>query len=555
MSATRRAPRARKTSPAATSTTGAPRPPQPNFRVLALAAVIIAAGAWAYSNSFGGVFVLDDVRAIVRNTTIRTLWPLSVPLSPPSESTVSGRPVANLSFALSAALADEPAAAAPARGGAPGQLAALDSAPFHAGNLLIHLAAALALFGVVRQTLLSPRLRDRFEAAAPWLAFAVALLWVVHPLHTSAITYIVQRVESLMGLFYLLTLYCAIRASEGPGRVWAAAAAVAACAAGMGTKETMVTAPLMVALWDYLFGGSEKGRPTKIRWRLVGALAATWLLLAFLVSREFRGPSVDLSPGTIWLYLRTQAEVIVHYLRLAFYPSPLVFFYDWPLVPAPIWMAWQAALLTALVALTAAGIRTRQPAAFLGAWFFLILASSSSVLPIVTEVAAEHRMYLPLAAVVASVVIGFHLGVTRFMGRWTRAAAGAAAVALIVAAGTLGAVTFARNAVYASAEGLWADTVAKRPEDPRPRVAYAEALARAGRVSEAETQLWRAVELAPGDPTARVRLGSVLAQQSRYEQAAAQFNAALALRPGDVDALRFLGEIDAIQRRERRGVR
>jgi Flp pilus assembly protein TadD len=81
-------------------------------------------------------------------------------------------------------------------------------------------------------------------------------------------------------------------------------------------------------------------------------------------------------------------------------------------------------------------------------------------------------------------------------------------------------------------------------------VAYAEALARAGRVSEAESQLWRAVELAPGDPTARVRLGSVLAQQSRYEQAAAQFNAALALRPGDVDALRFLGEISAIQRRD-----
>ena len=72
---------------------------------------------------------------------------------------------------------------------------------------------------------------------------------------------------------------------------------------------------------------------------------------------------------------------------------------------------------------------------------------------------------------------------------------------------------------------------------------------------EAETQLWRAVELAPQDPIARVRLGSVLAQQSRYEQAAAQFNAALALRPGDVDALRFLGEIYAIQRRERRGVR
>ncbi len=536
MSATRRAPRARKTRPAETPPRDASRPPRERLLTLALVAVILAAGAGAYSNRFGGVFLLDDVRAIVRNPTIRALWPLSVPLSPPSESTVAGRPVANLSFALSYAMGAEPA-------------------PFHAGNLFVHLAAAIALFGVVRRTLLSPRLRDRFEAAAVWLACAVALLWVVHPLHTSAVTYIVQRVESLMGLFYLLTLYCAIRASDGPRRPWWAAAAVASCAAGMGTKETMVTAPIMVALWDYLFGAPEKGRPAGIRRGLLGALAATWLLLAFLVSREFRGPSVDLSPAMIWVYLRAQAEVVVHYLRLALYPSPLVFFYDWPLAPAPLWKAWQAAVLAAAAALTAIGVWKRHPASSAGAWFFLILAPSSSVLPIVTEVAAEHRMYLPLAAVAAAIVIGAHLGVTRFWGGWTRAAAGVAAVALVVAAGTLGTVTFARNAVYASAEGLWADTVAKRPEDPRSRVAYAEALARAGRVSEAESQLWRAVELAPDDPVARVRLGSVLAQQSRYEQAASQFNAALALRPGDVDALRFLGEIDAIQRRERRGVR
>jgi Flp pilus assembly protein TadD len=159
-------------------------------------------------------------------------------------------------------------------------------------------------------------------------------------------------------------------------------------------------------------------------------------------------------------------------------------------------------------------------------------------------------MYLPLAAVAAAIVLGAHLAVTRFMGHWTRPAAGAAAVVLLITVGALGAATRARNAVYASAEGLWADTVAKRPEDPRPRVAYGEALARAGRLSEAETQLWRAVELAPDGPVARVRLGSVLAQQSRYEQAVAQLNAALALRPADVDAHRFLGEIYAIERRD-----
>ena len=168
--------------------------------MLLLAAVVVAAGAWAYSSSFPGVFVLDDVRAIVQNSTIRTLWPLSTPLWPPSKSTVAGRPVANLSFAISYALAPAAVAGTTGTPGASGVPIAMDATAFHVGNLLIHLAAALVLFGVVRRTLVSQRLQARFGAAAPWIGLVVALAWVVHPLQTSAVTYIVQRVESLMGL-------------------------------------------------------------------------------------------------------------------------------------------------------------------------------------------------------------------------------------------------------------------------------------------------------------------------------------------------------------------
>jgi tetratricopeptide (TPR) repeat protein len=522
---------------------------QPRHLVLALAAFIVAAGAWASWPSFGGVFVLDDERAIVRNQTIRALWPLGVPLSPPSESTVAGRPVANLSFALSYAMA----ARAPADGGtsAPRQPAGIDPKPFHAGNIGIHLAAALALFGIARRTLLSPRLRDRLGKAAPWIAFAIALVWVVHPLQTSAVTYVVQRVESLMGLFYLLTLYCAIRAGDGARRGWWAEAAVVSCAAGMATKETMVTAPIAVALWDWTFREPAGGRTSRVRWGLAGALAATWLLLAFVVTRQFRAPSIDLSPTTIWLYVRTQAEVVVHYVRLAVFPSPLVFLYDWPLTPAPIWRAWQAALLAGLVVLTGVGMVKRRPAAFIGAWFFLILAPSSSVLPIITEVAAEHRMYLPLGAVVSAVVLGVYVAGTRLVGRWKRAALVAAAMVCALLVGALGLEARARSRVYWSAVDLWGDTVAKRPDDPRPLVAYGEALGKADRLAEAEAQLKRATELAPQDTFARTRLGSVLARQGKYEEAVVELDAALALQPGNIDAHRFLAEIHAIERRDR----
>jgi len=355
----------------------------------------------------------------------------------------------------------------------------------------------------------------------------------------------------------------------------------------------MVTAPIMVALWDHLFGVPRAGRSGRVRWGLVVGLAATWVVLGALVANEHRGPSISLAPAAAWAYLLTQAGVVVHYLGLAFVPSPLVFLYDWPLSPSLAAVGWQAALLMGLVILTGVGIARRHPASFLGAWFFLILAPSSSVLPVVTEVAAEHRMYLPLAAVIAAVVTGLYVAGGRMVsgsseappqtaegssvapggsslvarGRnlphssrswhWktSRTAAAAAGIAVVLVVGALGVETRARNRVYWSAEGLWRDTVNKRPGDVRPRVAYGDALASADRLPEAEAQLQAAVALAPGDPVARVRLGAVLARQGRFDAAIPHLDHALTLRPGDVDAHRFLAEIYAVQRQDQLAVR
>ena len=262
---------------------------------------------------------------------------------------------------------------------------------YHALNLAIHLAAALALFGIVGRTLRSAPLAQAFGGASTPLAFVVALVWTVHPLQTESVTYVVQRVESLMGLFYLLTLYCAIRAAEGGGR-WTAAA-IGACALGMGTKEVMVTAPLMVWLWDRTFLG---GAP-RSRWPLYAGLAATWLVLAALMAAPSQartvlgllagssaaGPSIG--PGEQWApwsYMLTQATVVVHYLRLALLPSPLVFdYYDWPQARSlgDVWP--QAALLDALAIGTLVAIVRGHPIGFAGAWFFAILAPTSSFIP------------------------------------------------------------------------------------------------------------------------------------------------------------------------------
>jgi hypothetical protein len=156
---------------------------------------IVAAAIVAYHNSFSGPFVLDDHPVIEGNRTIRVLWPLWVPLSPPQAdgSTAAGRPLMNLTLAMNYAL-----------GGT-------NVRGYHAVNLLIHILAGLTLFGVVRRTfLLAARPEYGGDAVLP--AFCVALLWSLHPLNTAAVTYLSQRAEALVGLAYLLTLYCFIRA-------------------------------------------------------------------------------------------------------------------------------------------------------------------------------------------------------------------------------------------------------------------------------------------------------------------------------------------------------
>ncbi len=166
----------------------------PQQVVFLAAGLVVLAAVAAFSNSFTGPFVFDDLEAITDNPTIRQLWPIWKPLCPPSGGeTVSDRPVLNLSLAINYAVSG------------------CDVRGYHVTNLAIHLLAALLLFGVLRRTLLLPLLADRWAPAATPLALAIALLWAVHPLQTESVTYIVQRAESLMGLFYLLTLYCSLR--------------------------------------------------------------------------------------------------------------------------------------------------------------------------------------------------------------------------------------------------------------------------------------------------------------------------------------------------------
>jgi Flp pilus assembly protein TadD len=488
----------------------------------------VLASVLAYWNSFEGTFVLDDIPAIVENPNIRSLTPISRAMKSPGPTTLSARPIGSLSFAVSYALTGS---------GNQGPETGLDPFAFHLLNLAIHIAAGLTLFGIVRRTFQSPSLRLRFAPHAEVLAGSIALLWLVHPLQTASVTYIVQRVEALAGLFLLLTLYCSIRALDSrAARGWSIAAMVA-CALGMGTKETMVGAPLIVLAWDWLFADPRELGPR--RWRHYALLAATWLVLGWSVIGANRSASAGFGFAELpwWRYLITQAGVILHYLRLCIVPGPLVLDYGWPAAESVAAALPKVAAVVGLATLTVVGLINRSPLAFPGAIFFIVLAPSSSVLPIVTEVAAEHRMYVPLAAVLSLVVVGAFAAAQRLKApKWSVSSA------MLVLALLWGTLAHLRNRDYASEERIWADTIHKRPSNPRAHTNYGVLLLAQRRWSEAEPHLRTAVALNPREAKAHVALGAGLCSTDRCDEGILHLRRGSEINPNDVDAARNLAE-------------
>jgi tetratricopeptide (TPR) repeat protein len=527
--------------------------------LIALATII------AYSNTLSVPFIFDDEMAIKENATIRRLWPIGKMLVPPGNgAAVQRRPVANVTLAINYAVSG------------------LNVWSYHALNITAHLLAAFLLFGVVRRTLLLPQYEAEWSMAATPLAFAIAFLWAVHPLLTEAVTYIVQRTEVLAGLFYLLTLYCVIRGATGNfsklwSRLWYTLAVVA-CALAMGSKEAALSAPVVVLLYDRIFLSPSWRETFRRRWALYLGLAATWSVILIMLPYGKEGTKVfgsDSEP--VIQYALAQCGVIAHYLRLCFWPHPLVVDYGtysqqtmWQIAPYVF-------LMLVLLTATAWAFRRQAWLGFLGVCFFAILAPSSSIIPLPQQIAAEKRMYLPLAAVITSVVIGIFLLGRRFAqhGPMTRTAAQKAALGLVLLTGCILCITaFQRNNTYGSALTLWQNAVDEMPKNARaygnlgsvyanlnqadkaiqcyqkslqldPNCAtawknFGSFFANYGQEKEAIPYFEKAVEIAPDNPLIHCNLGRALTLQGRYREAESHYREALKFGPDFVEAYNYL---------------
>ncbi len=479
------------------------------------ATVLILAALAAYGNSLQAPFVFDDRAAIVANPEIRSFSDAMLPAA--DGRPVSGRPLVSLSLAFNYAWSG------------------LDPWSYHVVNLVIHTLAGLVLCGLVRRTLARASRplegvaqgAGRSKAFSEWLPLVVALLWLLHPLQTGAVTYVVQRAELLMGLSYLLALYFFARGAESARPAGWFCASVVVCAAGMTAKEVMVSAPVMILLYDRTFFAGSFYSAWKIRRKFYLGLAASWgvLFLLLLHSRD-RGGTAGFGVGvSSWDYLLTQCEALVLYARLSVWPAPLVFDRGTHLVAGVSEVFPQALLILGALIATGVALKRRPVWGFLGAWFFVILAPTSSVIPVASQTIAEHRMYLPLAAIMVAVVC------------WVQARAGRWWLVVLLPLGVAaGVFTHQRNHGYRSELALWEDTAEKAPRNARALSNLGSIFLESGRVLEAIRALEEAERLDPRAVEIHANLCIAYVRLGRHAEAVVQGEIAVRLAPEQVDA-------------------
>ena len=490
-------------------------------------AVILMLATWlAYSNCLNAPFIFDDISNIEANEAIRSLWPLG------SVVDKSNRPLLMLTLAFNYAI-----------GG-------LDVRGYHLFDVVVHIVAGLTLFAFVRRTLRLRGVESRFRKSADLIAFSIALIWLVHPLQTQAVTYIVQRCESLMGMFFLLFLYCTLRGALSPKPIGWYLSAVTFCWLGMGTKEVMVVAPIVMLVYDRIFLSDSWKAVCRNRWPVYLTCGLAQVALLVLVPKNL-AQHADVSAGfqvrglTAWEYVRSQPAVILHYLRLAFWPDQLCLDYMWPVARSPLEIYGAGLVILALLAGSLQALRWRPRLALAGMAFFVVLAPTSSFMPIL-DLAVEHRMYLPLISVIVLAVLCLFVLVSRLLRAETSQRSAFVTIVLIAAA-ALTVRTRTRNADYFSRTSMWSDVVAKAPHNFRGHLGLGLALQGENKFDQAVAAFERAIELNPSYAMAHHSLGVLQVAQGRADEAISHYEQAIRFSAGYVLAYRNYGNLLARQ--------
>jgi tetratricopeptide (TPR) repeat protein len=307
---------------------------------------------------------------------------------------------------------------------------------------------------------------------------------------------------------------------------------------GVATKEVVATAPLVLLLYDRAFLAGSFGKSLAARWGLYLTLSASWVFIAWeLAATEFHENTTGFGVRefTASSYLLTEPRVVLDYLRLAAWPTDLCLDYNLPPASTAAEIIPAATVVLALLALTIWGLIKRPELGFLGAWFFLILAPTTSFVPI-ADAEFEHRMYLPLAGIVALLVCLSYGLWDRFWYVWLQLPSGfgrsaIAGGALIVVVVALAGATFARNGVYRSKLAIWQNVLETHPRNARAHANVGLLLAREGRIQEAIAESRLAIEIKPNFAGAHRDLGAFLLDSGEIDDSIEQHEIAVEIEP------------------------
>ncbi len=478
-----------------------------NFNVILCLLVLAAAGTLAYRNVFGSAFIFDDLTQILQNPNIQFWhWPWAFIQN-------NRRPLLYLTLAFNF------------------HFDGFNSAGYHVFNVRVHILAAMMFFLLVRKTLLLSSSNEAFKKDASLLALASAMLWLLHPIHTQAVTYIIQRAESLMGLLFLTALYCSSQYLTSRRAFWLISAGISAILCGL-TKEVALVLPIMVLFYDRTFISKNFLSALKGNRLLYGSLSLMWFVMIFLYLTT--KPEEKLTAGfgmqgmTPLLYAINQPAVILHYVRLSFWPDPLVFDYQWPaenhlcfLLPSIIiFVTWVMVLWVAY--------RWFRILSFLGLSFFILLLPSSSIIPL-KDLIFEYRLYLSLASVAVLSVLFLRILAEKCVHQKSRKAFFIVCVSLLSL--ILGGLTFVRNKTYLTEENVWLDVIRKQPTNARAYNNLGEYLLRQGRDAQAKNCFLKSISLDQKYADVFANMATVLGKEGKAQEAIQYASDAVAIDP------------------------
>jgi tetratricopeptide (TPR) repeat protein len=387
------------------------------------------------------------------------------------------RPVSNISFALNY------------------YFHGLETRGYHVVNIIIHILTGIMLFYFIRKTLNIRVIRDRFGDAG-LIPFFTALVFLVHPLHTQAVTYIVQRMTSMAALFYIMAMLFYVKGRLAHYRGKRILFFVISLIAGLlafGTKENTATLPLFILIYELYFFQDLRLQISrkKVFWIITISCIAGILLLSFLISSSQLSKIInyDDRPFTLAERLLTQPRVVLHYLSLLSYPEPsrLNFDYDFSLshsLLSPFATLLAILMIIVMLVLAIYISKNNRLYSFCILWFLGNLVIESSIIPL--EIIFEHRTYLPSMMAILLLVMFLR---EIFKKRESFLAC------LVLLSLLFSYWTYARNKVYQDDLTLWADIYKKSPNKARVNQNYGAQLSMAGRADKAIPILENALRL------------------------------------------------------------